>query len=608
MSSRDIGPALPPHMRKNYGDVEEDVTSSGRRIHDEGRSGSRKDERRRHRDRNDGRDRHRDYDRERRKDKVNEKDRSRRYVEGGRFGKAREGHKEKQRDGKVVRDKQDKLESSNSSRRSKRSKTDRTYNTDTEESSDDNSFPNHRLDPRNDSECSDVDPEEEDVREYSDQSSGSRYSSAIVRSPVRSSVIESTNTPRPVLPPHLSKPPSTSTNGSDSDASSSDTPSRVSNCIGAANPMHLGTSTEGSMIGPALPPHLLRARPTDEEICDSPVVQPALPDQLLRARPAHQEIHDTPAVGPALPPHMMKQMETDHQKIAADSCSPKTHSTISNQIGPGPPPHLMKAPVAMADGDTEQGFSIIGPALPPGLKAPSAVGPFLPPNMKIETSTAEYKKSDEDSSDEEVLGPLLPEELSRSGKNYMVQAQLERNAAAIKRRLEEKDQPGAGTSQREEWMLELPPEGSVDLGLGPRTFRARGAPEKGADRSMWTDTPADKARKEEEARLRFELGISSTEAVKKAAVSKELSKKDKCMESVVKKHKRSKESLLESHQKKLKDEKKKKEKAGVKQERRPFNRDTDLKANVFDDAQKKAIYKKARLLDSRFSSGESKYL
>ena len=51
-------------------------------------------------------------------------------------------------------------------------------------------------------------------------------------------------------------------------------------------------------------------------------------------------------------------------------------------------------------------------------------------------------------------------------------------------------------------MLTLPPEGTVDLGLGPRTFRARGAPEKGADRSAWTDTPVDKARKEEEARQR----------------------------------------------------------------------------------------------------------
>lgn len=59
--------------------------------------------------------------------------------------------------------------------------------------------------------------------------------------------------------------------------------------------------------------------------------------------------------------------------------------------------------------------------------------------------------------------------------------------------------------RREEWMLALPPESTVDLGLGPRTFRARGAPEKGADRSGWTDTPADKARKEEEAKQRVNI-------------------------------------------------------------------------------------------------------
>lgn len=42
--------------------------------------------------------------------------------------------------------------------------------------------------------------------------------------------------------------------------------------------------------------------------------------------------------------------------------------------------------------------------------------------------------------------------------------------------------------------------------------------------------------------------------------------------------------------------------------RRPFSRDLDLKVNRFDEAQKKAILKKAQLLDDRFSSGHSKYL
>lgn len=52
----------------------------------------------------------------------------------------------------------------------------------------------------------------------------------------------------------------------------------------------------------------------------------------------------------------------------------------------------------------------------------------------------------------------------------------------------------------------------------------------------------------------------------------------------------------------------KEEKEGKKKERRPFDRNIDLQVNRFDDAQKKAIFKKAQLLDTRFSSGESKYL
>jgi hypothetical protein len=43
-------------------------------------------------------------------------------------------------------------------------------------------------------------------------------------------------------------------------------------------------------------------------------------------------------------------------------------------------------------------------------------------------------------------------------------------------------------------------------------------------------------------------------------------------------------------------------------ERRPFNRETDLQVNRFDEAQKKAVLKKAQLLDDRFSSGQSKFL
>ena len=42
-------------------------------------------------------------------------------------------------------------------------------------------------------------------------------------------------------------------------------------------------------------------------------------------------------------------------------------------------------------------------------------------------------------------------------------------------------------------MTELPPE-FKDFGLGPRTFKRR-TDDKSGDRSVWTDTPADRERK-----------------------------------------------------------------------------------------------------------------
>nr|XP_029513473.1 GPALPP motifs-containing protein 1-like [Oncorhynchus nerka] len=46
---------------------------------------------------------------------------------------------------------------------------------------------------------------------------------------------------------------------------------------------------------------------------------------------------------------------------------------------------------------------------------------------------------------------------------------------------------------RETWMTELPPT-LQHIGLGARTFKKRAGPES-KDRSLWTDTPADRERK-----------------------------------------------------------------------------------------------------------------
>ena len=79
------------------------------------------------------------------------------------------------------------------------------------------------------------------------------------------------------------------------------------------------------------------------------------------------------------------------------------------------------------------------------------------------------------------------------------------------------------------------------------------------------------------------------------------------MEKVSKelKQKRGTESLVDLHEKKLK---KKKEAETEPVGRRPFDRDTDLGANKFDEAQRKLMVKKAAQIDSRFSAGAQKYL
>lgn len=57
--------------------------------------------------------------------------------------------------------------------------------------------------------------------------------------------------------------------------------------------------------------------------------------------------------------------------------------------------------------------------------------------------------------------------------------------------LNKQDAPEVVT--RDTWMTELPPE-LQHIGLGARTFKKRSGPDN-KDRSVWTDTPADRERK-----------------------------------------------------------------------------------------------------------------
>lgn len=261
---------------------------------------------------------------------------------------------------------------------------------------------------------------------------------------------------------------------------------------------------------------------------------------------------------------------------------PTSVSNTNQQIGPALPPHMLKPKI------------VAGP--PPPIDD-GTHGPSLPPNLLP-------GHADEDT---DVVGPLPEGMIGESS----TQRALEMRALLLKHEMNNKKVPeDDGTKQREAWMLELPPESTVILGLGPRTFRAKEGPDM-SNRSEWTDTPTEKAEKQRMLMIEGEPPPNPEEERKKFLIAE----RDRIMEQMIekckksKKHKRDK-SLMEIHQKKLKKKQKKKDKErGDKPpERRPFDRDLDLQANKFDDAAKKRILNKAQLLNSRFSTGESKFL
>ena len=83
-------------------------------------------------------------------------------------------------------------------------------------------------------------------------------------------------------------------------------------------------------------------------------------------------------------------------------------------------------------------------------------------------------------------------------------------------------------------------------------------------------------------------------------LKKEKKKRDK---------KEKKEKKRRKEKKEKKDKKDRKDKTHtVKTERRPFDRDEDLKVNRFDNAMRKNLIKKSAVLNTRFGHGEKQFI
>jgi len=312
-------------------------------------------------------------------------------------------------------------------------------------------------------------------------------------------------------------------------------------------------------------------------------------------------------IGPQLPPHLARKIqEATDSDSSDDGCGPQLPSVACrgpapSLYGPAPPPRPAEPTcigprvdvddnAGESSSDSDDGY---GPALPPQFNQKVVSGDN---NRGSEPNHHNPGQSDSDSDDGGMIGPTLGEKTQVSTKEDIAR-EIELRAKRMKDRLEGKD---VKEVQRESWMLELPEEKANSFGLGARQFSRKGLPEKGKDRSAWTDSPAEKERKLRE-------GVVEGEEAEEPFV---VNMRDQEMEKVASelRHKRGVDSLMNMHEKKMNKKKKEDLANGEISERRPFDRDIDLQANRFDEAVKKNMLKSAAKINDRFSSGNQKFL
>ncbi|XP_071371856.1 GPALPP motifs-containing protein 1 isoform X2 [Centroberyx affinis] len=347
-----------------------------------------------------------------------------------------------------------------------------------------------------------------------------------------------------------------------------------------------------NVIGPALPPTFRKSSDEDSDN-EKGFAGPALPPGYKRGEPSSSSDESEQEV-------VFKRAKTRH--TAGDGPAERQEETKAQDddddddddddgfFGPALPPGFKKQQ------SSPERPPVLGPALPPGFRRAADdddnddedgegfPGPALPPGYQAELSSS-------DGEDEDVIGPMP----AKNSVQDSVAQDFERRAQRMKEKLTSDDGPEVLT--RETWMTELPPE-LQHIGLGARTFKKRSGPEN-KDRSIWTDTPADRERKVME---RLE-GKKKDEKEKDVP---EMSHKDLAMAEKVSKYNNSKraESLMNLHTKKMKQ--KAEEKSDQPVERRPFDRDNDLQVNRFDEAQKQRLLKKSQELNTRFSHSKDR--
>ncbi|KAG0167779.1 hypothetical protein DFQ30_005669 [Apophysomyces sp. BC1015] len=303
------------------------------------------------------------------------------------------------------------------------------------------------------------------------------------------------------------------------------------------------------MIGPEIPSHLLRKGQGNKE-----------DDEHFNVESAAE---DNTAIGPVIPAELLNKRQNEQTEAEDDADA----DADADAYAPALPPDLLEA---------RQKVTSEGPR-----RRRQPVGPSLPVTAYAED-------------DDEVIGPALPsnynpEELAV--KSAIVD--IEERARRSKEHLEKPDEPQK--IERPEWML-LPPEvdylKQATTGKS-RTFSNRQLDPKERDRSVWTDSPAEKLRKLQEGSTGNQQGDETG-----GYNARDTEIYGKMSERA--------ESLMQMHKKKRKSTRVEVEDV----RNRPFDREKDVLGGYkpMDKKQKKDFLRQSNELGSRFGRGSSSFL
>uniref|UniRef100_A0A914WLY1 DUF3752 domain-containing protein n=1 Tax=Plectus sambesii TaxID=2011161 RepID=A0A914WLY1_9BILA len=336
----------------------------------------------------------------------------------------------------------------------------------------------------------------------------------------------------------------------------------------------------GGGIGPSMPPGWKDNGNDMNEMLDEDEL-----DYDEEELVAPQKSPSPVLLGPALPPGMRIGAQDSDREDDDDEDEPNLPG--ARVIGPTLPPDLIPSLSRDADDDEESNE---------GGSSSRSYGPSLPPDLISSTSaqndeipSSSLAQCDEDE-DDFAIGPLPPgqdaDDASYEQRLFMFQA---RNA--IK---------NAG-SKREEWMTQLPKK-LTSYGLGARTFQKSSNHVTSKERSEWTESPADKIRKQALGEPTDDVPEpEDLERMRNAARDQELEAR------ATELNKTRTDALIDMHQRKRKQDSE--VDSGSAKERKPFDRETDLHLSGSGGRSVKELKEKASGLSSRFGhSSAQKFL